>query len=157
PYESPRLAAVQPSDQQALADDDDDGIDPREKLKDIVRRYIEAQKASQADETESEIIPPGEIADLDPGPRPGPDDPKPPGEAAPPKRRCAPATRVCRSWCSRAGGTRSARSRRSTSAPTTTSPSRSAWTNFSPACARRCATSSRCTASGRSSGPAISR
>src|SRR5262249_48354670 len=38
PYESPRLAAVQPANQQALENDDDDGIDPREKLKDIVRR-----------------------------------------------------------------------------------------------------------------------
>src|SRR5262249_27476649 len=47
PYESPRLAAVQPSDQQALEDDDDDGIDPREKLKDIVRRYLEAKEAAR--------------------------------------------------------------------------------------------------------------
>src|SRR6516162_6418194 len=51
---------------------------------------------------------------------------------------------------------RPARFRRLTSAPTTTSPSRSAWTSCLRACERRCATSCRPTASGRSSGSAIS-
>ena len=65
--------------------------------------------------------------------------------------------RRARSSCCRAAATRPARSRRSISAPTTTSPSRSAWTSWWPACARRCAIGCRSRASGRCSAAAISR
>ena len=66
-------------------------------------------------------------------------------------------TRACRSSFCRAAAMRPPRSRRSISAPTTTSPSRSAWRSCSRASGPRCGTSCRCTANGRSSGSAISR
>ena len=53
-------------------------------------------------------------------------------------RACEAGPRPRSSCCRRAAASRT-RSSRSTLAPTTTSPSRSAWTSCSPACGRRCA------------------
>ena len=52
--------------------------------------------------------------------------------------RAARAGARCRSSCSRCATPSATRWRRSTPAPTTTSPSRSGWTSSSPGCAPRC-------------------